>query len=79
MGCHGSLNIVVCRSVWQATNLDARWIGSEDFILSVALSRIAQQGKPAEVDPAIADYMGAFEETALSVTEALDSIFDTEV
>ena len=52
---------------------------SADCILSAALSRIAQQGKPAEVDPETADYMGAFEETALSATDALDSVFDTEV
>ena len=52
---------------------------SEDFTVSTALSRIAQQGKPAEVDPETADYMGAFEEMALSATDALDSIFDTEV
>ncbi|NQY82735.1 MAG: hypothetical protein HRT36_06950 [Alphaproteobacteria bacterium] len=63
-------------AVWQATNFDVRWIVSEDFTVSTALSRIAQQGKPVEVT---ADYMGAFEETALSVTDALDSIFDTEV
>ena len=49
---------------------------SEDFTVSTALSRIAQQEKPVEVT---ADYMGAFEETALSATDALDSIFDTEV
>ena len=77
--CPWITQIVVRRNVWQATDLDVRWIVREDFILSAALSRIAQHGKPVEVDPETADYMGAFEETALSATDALDSVFDTEV
>lgn len=41
------------------------------------VSRLAAKG-PVAVDPDVAEYMGAFEEDALSYEDALDSFFDGE-
>ena len=45
-------------------------------LTALSHERAAFEGKPQSVDPDIADYMGAFEETALSPEDAKASIFD---
>lgn len=42
--------------------------------LSQEIDRLAGKGEPVAVDPELADHMGAFEESALSDEDALDSI-----
>jgi hypothetical protein len=44
-------------------------------LASATIPALAAQG-PVAVDPDLADEMGAFEETALSEAEALDSLMD---
>lgn len=50
---------------------------AHDYLTAAAdaVSRAAADG-PVAVDPDVADFMGAFEDDALSETEALDSIVD---
>lgn len=38
------------------------------------IDRLADRGLPVSVDPDVAEFMGAFEEDALSAEDALDSI-----
>jgi hypothetical protein len=42
--------------------------------LAQETDRLAGKGEPVAVDPEVADYMGAFEEDAISAEDALDSI-----
>lgn len=50
----------------------------DDYLKDLAeeTDRLASKGEPVAVDPEAADFMGAFEEDALSPGEALDSIED---
>lgn len=52
-------------------------ITPDDYLTAAAdaVSRAAGDG-PVAVDPDVADFMGAFEDDALSEAEALDSIVD---
>lgn len=62
----------------QDTGANAR-LNDFEFIklASIAVSVASDHG-PVPVDPDIADAMGAFDEEALSLDEALDSHFDGE-
>ena len=53
-------------------------VKDEDLVAEAAAVAAAAAAAPAVVDPDVADYMGAFEETALDVETALDSMFDEE-
>jgi len=46
------------------------------FAETEMIARAAAQGLPVSVDPDVADYMGAFDETAIGDIEADDSRFD---
>jgi len=43
------------------------------------IARAASLGLPIDVDPDLADHMGAFEETALDDSEADESRFDVDL
>ena len=42
------------------------------------IDRLGSKGLPVEVDPDLADYMGAFTDEALTPEDAIDSLFDEE-
>jgi hypothetical protein len=42
------------------------------------IARAAMLGIPIDVDPDLAEFMGAFEETALDLDDALDTRFDVD-
>lgn len=42
------------------------------------VARAALMGLPVDVDPDVADYMGAFEDLAIDADEALGSCFDVD-
>lgn len=52
-------------------------VTEEDYLKAAAdaASRASEHG-PVSVDPDVADFMGAFEEDALTAEEALDSLVD---
>lgn len=54
-------------------------LGDDEYI-KIAADRTAEAAAegPVAVDPDVADYMGAFEEEALSEEDALDSFLDGE-
>lgn len=47
-----------------------------DNALASQIWEMALTGKEVIVDPEVADMMGAFEETAMSLDDALDARFD---
>ena len=48
------------------------------FAETEMIARAALLGFPITVDPDVAEYMGAFEETALDLDDALDTRFDVD-
>ena len=50
----------------------------ETLDLMNAVERLSALGLPVSVDPDIAEEMGAFAEDALSVDDAIESLFDPE-
>ena len=50
-----------------------------DNALAGQVGGLAEAGNPTDVEPDTAEMMGAFEEDALSVEEALESRFDKEI
>tara|TARA_R100000322_G_scaffold71138_3_gene44761 strand:+ start:41 stop:280 length:240 start_codon:yes stop_codon:yes gene_type:complete len=54
----------------------ARLTENDYFKLAAVAVATASVGGPVAVDPDVADAMGAFDEPALSLDDALDSLFD---
>ena len=42
------------------------------------IDRLGRKGLPVEVDPDLADYMGAFTDEALTPEDAIDSLLDDD-
>ncbi len=52
-------------------------IAEEDYLrLAAEAAASASEKGPVPVDPDVADWMGAFEEDAMTEEDALDSLFD---
>lgn len=49
-----------------------------DNALAGQVGALAEAGRPTDAEPDTAEMMGAFEEDALSIEEALESRFDIE-
>jgi len=57
---------------------EAMTTNQQMFAVTEMIAQLALLGLPVDVDPDVADHMGAFEEGALDVDEAEESRFDVD-